>query len=166
MAVYEYVCENKHNISIQRPMTEPEGNPVCPKCNANLKRIYNTPAIQFKGTGFYSTLRQFTFCCKKYTIILVSYSSRKPPSLSPIIEDWEWQYQGECTKVDPSIFFLEHGERSTTKRKKEQKAISICRRCPVVNKCLEHALKVPEIYGVWGATTEDQRRSMLRIKLH
>ena len=57
MAVYEYVCENKHNITIQRPMTEPEGNPVCSKCNANLKRIYNTPAIQFKGTGFYSTLR-------------------------------------------------------------------------------------------------------------
>lgn len=57
MAVYEYVCENKHSISIQRPMTEPEGSPVCPKCEAKLTRIYNVPAVQFKGSGFYSTSR-------------------------------------------------------------------------------------------------------------
>jgi len=57
MAVYEYVCDNKHNITIQRPMTEPEGSPVCPKCEAKLTRIYNVPAIQFKGSGFYSTSR-------------------------------------------------------------------------------------------------------------
>lgn len=55
MAVYEYVCDEKHNITIQRPMTEPEGNPTCPKCGSALTRIYNTPAVQFKGGGFYST---------------------------------------------------------------------------------------------------------------
>lgn len=57
MAVYEYICENEHSVSIQRPMTEPEGNPVCPKCQTLLKRIYNVPGIQFKGSGFYSTSR-------------------------------------------------------------------------------------------------------------
>jgi len=56
MAVYEYVCnDNKHSITIQRPMTEPEGSPTCPKCDSSLTRVYNTPAVQFKGGGFYST---------------------------------------------------------------------------------------------------------------
>lgn len=57
MATYEYVCDSGHNVLIERSMTEPEGNPTCtaPECNQNLKRVYSTPSISFKGKGFYST---------------------------------------------------------------------------------------------------------------
>ena len=57
MATYEYVCESGHECLIERPMSAPEGNPTCtaPECSKSLKRIYSTPAISFKGKGFYST---------------------------------------------------------------------------------------------------------------
>lgn len=84
-------------------------------------------------------------------------------NLRPILDEWEWQEQGNCSKVDdPEIFFLEHGERGKEKRKREQQALKICRSCPVVEKCLEHALTVPEFFGVWGGTTAEQRNAILR----
>jgi WhiB family redox-sensing transcriptional regulator len=100
-------------------------------------------------------------------MLLVSYSTGQPvapTTISPIADHWEWQYQGACKNKDTEMFFLEHGERAKTKRKKEQRAIAVCRTCPVIQKCLEHALKVPELYGVWGGTTADQRFVMLKSK--
>lgn len=57
MAQYEYTCEDGHYNLIERPMSEPEGNPTCSTegCSKSLKRIYSTPSIQFKGKGFYKT---------------------------------------------------------------------------------------------------------------
>jgi putative FmdB family regulatory protein len=57
MATYEYICESGHENLIERPMSEPEGNPTCsaPECSRVLKRVFNTPSISFKGRGFYST---------------------------------------------------------------------------------------------------------------
>jgi WhiB family redox-sensing transcriptional regulator len=84
-------------------------------------------------------------------------------NLHPIYDEWEWQEQGNCSKIDdPEIFFLEHAERGKEKRKKEQEALKICRSCPVKQKCLEHALRVPEFFGVWGGTTADERNAILR----
>lgn len=98
-------------------------------------------------------------------MLLVSYSVSNPPkTIKPIADEWEWQYQGACRDVDPEIFFLEHGERAQVKRKRQEKALTICRACPVVAQCLDHALKVPEMYGVWGGTTADQRLVMLNKK--
>ena len=99
-------------------------------------------------------------------MLLVSYSViRAPENLSPVHDKWEWQYQGSCRNVDPEIFFLEHGERAQSKIKKEQKALTVCRTCPVIQKCLDHALSVPEMYGVGGGTTADQRLRMLNKKI-
>ena len=101
-------------------------------------------------------------------MLLMGYSSaiHAPSNLSPIHDKWEWQYQGACKGVDTEIFFLEHGDRAQAKRKKEQKAISICRACPVINECREHALRVPELYGVWGGMTADQRLALLKRKIN
>lgn len=83
-------------------------------------------------------------------------------NLSPTHDKWEWQFDGACRDVDPEIFFLEYNERGTKKRKKEVAAAAICNTCPVIAQCREHALKVPEFYGVWGGLTEEQRWSILR----
>jgi WhiB family transcriptional regulator, redox-sensing transcriptional regulator len=93
-------------------------------------------------------------------------SKRDLPKILPIMKNWEWQYEGACRNTDPDVFFLQLGDRAGTKRKKEQKAISICKTCPVINKCLTHALAVPEAYGIWGGTTEEQRSVMLNKRLH
>jgi len=82
--------------------------------------------------------------------------------LKPIHSEWEWQEQGSCRDSDPEIFFLDYNLRGKAKNKKEQTAISICNACPVKMKCLEHALNTPEIYGVWGGMTEEQRHVIMR----
>jgi putative FmdB family regulatory protein len=57
VATYEYICVRGHENLIERPMSEPEGNPTCsaPECSESLKRVFSTPSISFKGRGFYST---------------------------------------------------------------------------------------------------------------
>ena len=55
MPIYEYqckACEERHEI-IQRLSDEPLTH--CPKCGGEMKKLFSSPAIQFKGSGFYKT---------------------------------------------------------------------------------------------------------------
>lgn len=81
-------------------------------------------------------------------------------ALKPIADNWEWQFDGACNGAETDEFFLEDGMRGSTKRKRELKAIEVCNTCPVKQQCLDHALSVPEIYGIWGGMTEDQRLTL------
>ena len=83
-------------------------------------------------------------------------------TISPIASEWEWQYEGACRGTDPESFFLDPNQRGSSKRKKELAAIAICNTCPVIKQCLEHSLKVPEKYGVWGGLTEEQRYTIVK----
>lgn len=83
-------------------------------------------------------------------------------NLSPTHDKWEWQYQGACRDADPELFFLDYNERGRKKRIKEIKAVAVCNTCPVIAQCREHALNVPEFYGVWGGLTEEQRWTILK----
>ena len=65
----------------------------------------------------------------------------------------EWIEQGLCAQTDPELFFPEHGTKTANARR-------ICRRCPVVNQCLEYALADLSIVGIWGGTSEKERRLM------
>jgi WhiB family redox-sensing transcriptional regulator len=78
-------------------------------------------------------------------------------NLKPTADLWEWQNQGNCVGKDPEMFFLEHNMRDSMKRKKETEAKAVCKGCPVIAKCLNHALSVPEAYGVWGGLSADER---------
>ena len=78
-------------------------------------------------------------------------------ALKPIADQWSWQFEGACNGTDPESFFLEPNQRGDSKRNKEKNAIALCNTCPVKKKCLEHALSVPEIYGVWGGMNEESR---------
>jgi WhiB family transcriptional regulator, redox-sensing transcriptional regulator len=42
--------------------------------------------------------------------------------------------------------------------------VRICGRCPVRQECLEHALDSPGLVGVWGGTTEVERKWLLRAQ--
>lgn len=74
--------------------------------------------------------------------------------------------QGSCRDQDTEAWFPLAGEgpvRRATARLERVYAAVVCRGCPVVAECLELALRVPHgRYGVWGATSERDRRALLR----
>ena len=65
-----------------------------------------------------------------------------------------WQDSASCAQVDPEIFFPEKGEPTSPAKR-------VCRRCPVRQECEDDALSRRERYGVWGGTSERQRREIL-----
>ena len=55
MPLYEYQCTQCHERSeiLQKFSDPPSAH--CPKCGGELKKLHSSPAIQFKGSGFYKT---------------------------------------------------------------------------------------------------------------
>lgn len=55
MPLYEYQCEScgERLERIQKFSDPPATH--CPKCDGSLKKLISSPAIQFKGSGFYIT---------------------------------------------------------------------------------------------------------------
>lgn len=55
MPLYEYQCQEcAETIEIvQRFSDEPQT--ICPSCGGGLKKLISSPAIRFKGSGFYLT---------------------------------------------------------------------------------------------------------------
>ncbi len=62
------------------------------------------------------------------------------------------------------MFFHPEGERGSARRRRDESAKAICRACPVLLQCRQHALTVREPYGVWGALTEDERESIYQTQ--
>ncbi|HYH06755.1 MAG TPA: FmdB family zinc ribbon protein [Thermoanaerobaculia bacterium] len=55
MPIYEYQCRqcNERHEIIQKLSDDPLAH--CPKCGGEMKKLISSPAIQFKGSGFYKT---------------------------------------------------------------------------------------------------------------
>jgi WhiB family redox-sensing transcriptional regulator len=64
-----------------------------------------------------------------------------------------WMSQANCMGVDPDLFFPERGE--SVKEAKE-----VCATCIVKQRCLEYALDNNEKFGIWGGSSERERRRM------
>jgi putative FmdB family regulatory protein len=54
MPIYEYKCENGHVFDVIQRMTD-EALTECQVCGAPAVRILHSPAVHFKGSGFYNT---------------------------------------------------------------------------------------------------------------
>ena len=64
MPLYEYQCTRcGERTEILQRLSDPP-NTHCPKCGGEVKKLISSPAIQFKGSGFYKT----------------DYASTKPPA--------------------------------------------------------------------------------------
>ena len=79
----------------------------------------------------------------------------------PLMDVYEWQYAGACHNADPGVFFSPEAERGAKRERREEAAKALCRRCPVIQRCREHALKVQEPYGVWGGLSESDRANLV-----
>jgi WhiB family redox-sensing transcriptional regulator len=71
-----------------------------------------------------------------------------------------------CSESDPDSFFSEDPDPSNSLRKSvyiyENEVKKICHGCQYQARCLEYSLKHPEVHGIWGGTTESQRKRMLK----
>ena len=55
MPLYEYQCEAcAHRFEVIQKFSDAPID-VCPKCGGAVKKLLSSPAIQFKGTGWYIT---------------------------------------------------------------------------------------------------------------
>lgn len=79
----------------------------------------------------------------------------------PVTETWDWQLQAACKDVSTNQFFHPENERGTARADRDEHAKEICRRCPVMSPCREHALRSQEPYGVWGGLSERERQELL-----
>lgn len=82
--------------------------------------------------------------------------SRMP---GPVAVLWQWQFDGSCRRENPDVFFHPEGERGPARRNRDRDAKAVCGGCPVLRTCREHALRVREPFGVWGAMTEHEREA-------
>ncbi|MGZ8751151.1 MAG: WhiB family transcriptional regulator [Pseudonocardia sp.] len=81
----------------------------------------------------------------------------RPGARSAAVPRYGWQDRAACRDVPLGLFFGPDGEPAAQRRSREEAALRVCATCPVRQACLAHALVVPEVYGVWGGTTESDR---------
>ncbi|MDQ0579043.1 WhiB family transcriptional regulator [Streptomyces rishiriensis] len=72
----------------------------------------------------------------------------------------DWREHAECRHEDPDLFFP-IGTSGPALLQTEQ-AKTVCRRCPVREQCLEWAMETDQTLGVWGGTSENERRALKR----
>jgi WhiB family transcriptional regulator, redox-sensing transcriptional regulator len=68
----------------------------------------------------------------------------------------EWWALAACQYADPDLFFPVSGMGPVRAQLVGAKAV--CARCPVRSDCLRYALAAGPVQGVWGGTSEEERR--------
>ncbi len=76
-----------------------------------------------------------------------------------IAESLAWRGEGHCVGMDRALFFPDRGQRGSDSANRAKLA---CLGCPVQRDCLVDALERKDRHGVWGGTTERERRVLLR----
>ena len=79
-------------------------------------------------------------------------------SLALSTADYRWRKDAACRDTSPDLFF----PVGTTGPAIEQieNAKAVCRQCEAQAPCLEYALTTNQDSGVWGGTSEEERRQL------
>ncbi len=72
----------------------------------------------------------------------------------------DWRHHALCRDDDPELFFP-IGTTGPGEVQVEQ-AKQVCRQCAVMQDCLTWAIETGQDAGVWGGTSEDERRALKR----
>lgn len=70
-------------------------------------------------------------------------------------EDLTWMEEALCAQTDPDIFYPEKGGSTAP-------ATSVCASCAVRAECLEYAVANDIRHGIWGGTSDNDRKRMAR----
>ena len=69
-----------------------------------------------------------------------------------------WRAQAACrTAPSADLWFPARGDLVALAI-----ARTVCHRCPVAGDCLAYALARPNLIGIWGGTTDDERNKLRR----
>ncbi len=100
-------------------------------------------------------------------IRIVRIYSNQEPSVSILASslalgnaDYSWRRESLCAHTDPELFF----PIGTTGQALLQiaKAKEVCSGCTVKSQCLDFALETNQDSGIWGGTSEEERRNIRR----
>ena len=67
----------------------------------------------------------------------------------------DWRDKAACLEVGTEAFFPDPNDHSAVREAKK-----VCSNCQVSAECLELGLR--EFYGIWGGTTESERKNIRR----
>lgn len=75
----------------------------------------------------------------------------------------DWREEAACRDTDPDLFF----PIGTTGPAVEQieAAKAVCTACPAQEACLDFALTTNQESGIWGGTSEEERRKLRKAWL-
>ncbi len=77
--------------------------------------------------------------------------------------DTSWRDTASCRDTDPDLFFPIGTTGMAITQIDEAKAV--CMSCKAQTQCLEFALRANQDTGVWGGTSEEERRQLRRTYL-
>jgi WhiB family transcriptional regulator, redox-sensing transcriptional regulator len=76
-----------------------------------------------------------------------------------------WRVRAACRGPETALFFPPATvERKDEREARERRAKAICRGCAVRRECLEYAVGVGEMHGIWGGTNEAERRMLVEAR--
>ncbi|ASR34584.1 transcription factor WhiB [Prauserella marina] len=78
------------------------------------------------------------------------------------MEKEDWRHEAACRDEDPELFFPVSAMGPGARQSERAKAV--CARCPVRSECLEYAIDTGLDYGIFGGTTEVERRDLVRAR--
>ena len=74
----------------------------------------------------------------------------------------EWHGKAACRGSQAVVFYPpDTGEQRDEQRWRETQAKAICNQCTVVVRCLNFAVARRETHGIWGGTSEAERRVLI-----
>jgi WhiB family redox-sensing transcriptional regulator len=73
------------------------------------------------------------------------------------VEVRAWVQRANCIGIDADLFFPDRGEPT-------RHAKAVCAGCEVREECLDYALSTGQKFGVWGGTSERERRALRRLR--
>jgi WhiB family redox-sensing transcriptional regulator len=82
----------------------------------------------------------------------MSLTWSRPDNLAPDT----WRERAACRSVDPDLFFPVGVTGPSADYVRAAKAV--CASCPVQEPCLDYAIETGQDAGIWGGTSEEERR--------
>jgi len=161
---------------------------VAPVTNSSSSsaQITVAPSASSQTTSTASTTMQWQSAAALFSAL--SYvESTGSFSLNPVITNWyyidrrqtlpaiyeredptAWLDHAKCQGLPGGLFYSDHQHNNS----QVQEARSVCLgthpqhpgRCPVLEACLDYAIENGERWGVWGGTSERERRRLARAR--
>ena len=84
--------------------------------------------------------------------------TRGPSQLATELAE-DWREHASCAGYPNALFFPDIDDSDV---EQVVRAKAVCAVCPVTEDCLEYALETNQRSGIWGGTSEKERKSLRR----